>query len=63
MKAERDEPIRPAGPSKAKAEPRLAYEIAIGIIIGGVTLWVLETLVNMITVQLAMNQIKIHFGG
>lgn len=60
MRAERDEDLRPI---RAKPERRMAYEIAIGIIIGGVTLWVLETIVNMITVQLALNQFRIHFGG
>lgn len=50
-------------PATQKKEPRLAYEIALGIIIAGITLWTLETLVNSALALLALNQIKIHFGG
>jgi acyl-coenzyme A thioesterase PaaI-like protein len=60
MRAERDEmtPIR-----RNKKEPRLAYEIALGIVIGGVTLWMLEAIAGLIAMQFALHQIKINFGG
>ena len=60
MRAERDEELRPI---RTKPERRLAYEIALGIIIGGATLWVMEIIANIITVQLALNQFRVHFGG
>ncbi len=60
MKPEPDE-IRQ--PRPRAPERRLAYEIAIGIIIGGVTLWVLEAIAGMIAMQFALNQIKINLGG
>lgn len=63
IKAERDE-MRPAGRvSRAKREPRLAYEIALGIIIAGVTLWTLEMIVSGLVFYLALKGIKVHFGG
>lgn len=61
MRAERDEQI--TRPTKKQPERRLAYEIAIGIIIGGITLWVLEGIASMIAMKLALNQVQIHFGG
>lgn len=50
-------------PTRQKQEPRLAYEIALGIIIAGVTLWTMETLVNSLLAYIAVEQIKIQFGG
>ena len=50
-------------PVAPKKEPRLAYEIALGIIITGITLWTLETLVNSAIAYITVKQIQIQFGG
>ena len=60
MRAERDEAPRP---KRTPKEPRLAYEIALGIIIGGVTLWTLEAVAGFIAMQIALHNIKIALGG
>lgn len=62
IKAEREEVRRAAKATRTKHEPRLAYEIALGIIIGGVTLWILKTAINMVGAYLVLKGIKIHFG-
>lgn len=61
MRAERDEDeiaIRPR-----KEEPRLAYEIALGIIIGGAVLWTMGEVASFIEAKLMMQQLQIRFGG
>lgn len=59
MRAERDEDD--FAPSKARKpqERRLAYEIALGIVIGGCVLGVIELLANMLTAAVFMQQIKV----
>lgn len=56
---------RPYIPTKtvSKKKPRLAYEIALGIIIGGVTLWTLGMIAKIAAAAVAVSAIKIHFGG
>lgn len=61
IKAERDE-IRAARVTRAKREPRLAYEIALGIWIGGVALMVTSGVIGLIMYKLAVEAIRITFG-
>ena len=58
MKAERDEDERIT--FRAKPERRLAYEIAIGIVIGGCVLSVIQVIAGAMTVGLMFNGIKIN---
>ena len=62
MRAERDEDeyIKRRA---AKKEPRLAYEIALGIIIGGVVLWTMDAVATLITAKIMIGQLQIHFPG
>lgn len=59
MRAVRDEdeeqPARPA-----PKQPRLAYEVAIGIVIGGCILWMLESIAAYITARIVMSQMQIQ---
>lgn len=43
-------------------EPRLAYEIALGIWIGGVALMVTSGVIGLIMYKLAVEAIRITFG-
>lgn len=61
MRAERDEDdLRPLRTSRAKPERRLAYEIALGIVIGGVTLWLLNAAAVWLTARLLLGQLQLH---
>ena len=61
MRAERDDDnIRP---SRAKPQRRLAYEIALGIILGGVGLWLLQLLGGLLAANLMLGQIQWHLPG
>lgn len=61
MRAERDEDdIRP---QRAKPQRRLAYEIALGIILGGVGLWLLQLLTGLIAAKLMLQQFQFHLPG
>jgi hypothetical protein len=61
MRAERDEDdIRP---QRAKPQRRLAYEIALGILLGGVGLWLLQLLAGLIAAKLMLGQIQLHLPG
>lgn len=58
MRAERDDDeYRPV---RRKEERRLAYEIAIGIIIGGCVLSVLDIIRTAITAHLMLQQVQIN---
>lgn len=59
MRAERDEEDFAQRPAKRPQERRLAYEIALGIVIGGCVLGVIELLANMLTAAVFMQQIKV----
>jgi hypothetical protein len=54
------EAYRPA--RKQRSDYWLAYQIAIGIVIGGCVLSALETIGQMIAVKLALNHLQILFG-
>ncbi|RMN08838.1 hypothetical protein ALQ65_200236 [Pseudomonas syringae pv. coriandricola] len=57
MRAERDQDdIRAA---QKPRERRLAYEIAIGIIIGGLTLAAIQALIGLIAWQIYLHDMKI----
>jgi hypothetical protein len=61
MRAERDEDdIRLP---RAKPQRRLAYEIALGILLGGVGLWLLQALTGLIAAKLLLQQIQLHLPG
>lgn len=45
-----------------KKEPRLAYEIAIGIWLGGVALIMTTAVIGSLIVLIAAQSIKVHFG-
>lgn len=59
MRAERDE-YEYRKPPRAR-EPRLAYEIALGIIIAGVVLWVLEAIASYIAARIMLEQLQFYF--
>ena len=61
MRAERDEDeIRP---QRAKPQRRLAYEIALGIILGGSGLRLLQVITSLIAAKLMLQQIQLHLPG
>jgi hypothetical protein len=61
MRAERDEDqIRPP---RSKPQRRLAYEIALGIILGGSGLWLLHLLSGLIAAKFMLQQIQLHLPG
>ncbi|MDU8457247.1 hypothetical protein [Pseudomonas syringae group sp. J254-4] len=57
MRAERDQDdtVR----TQKKRERRLAYEIAIGIIIGGMTLATIQALIAMVAWQIYLHDLKV----
>ncbi|WP_054997274.1 hypothetical protein [Pseudomonas tremae] len=57
MRAERDQDdtVR----TQKKPERRLAYEIAIGIIIGGMTLATIQALIAMVAWQVYLHDLKL----
>ncbi|WP_235668831.1 hypothetical protein, partial [Pseudomonas amygdali] len=57
MRAERDQDdtVR----TQKRPERRLAYEIAIGIIIGGMTLATIQALIAMIAWQIYLHDLKV----
>ncbi|KPB16842.1 MULTISPECIES: hypothetical protein [Pseudomonas syringae group] len=57
MRAERDQDdtVR----SQKRPERRLAYEIAIGIIIGGMTLATIQALIAMVAWQIYVHDLKV----
>ncbi|EGH28882.1 hypothetical protein PSYJA_07873 [Pseudomonas syringae pv. japonica str. M301072] len=57
MRAERDQDdtVR----TQKKPERRLAYEIAIGIIIGGMTLATIQALIAMVAWQIYLHDLKV----
>lgn len=61
MRAERDEDdIRPP---RAKPQRRLAYEIALGIILGGAGLWLLLMLIWLIAAKFMLQQLQFQLPG
>ncbi len=61
MRAERDEDDIRA--PRAKPQRRLAYEIALGIILGGSGLWLLQVLTSLIAAKFMLQQIQMHLPG
>ena len=62
MRAERDEDEYV--PSRTiRKEPRLAYEIALGIIIAGVVLMAIDAIGTYIAAKIMLNQVQIRFPG
>lgn len=57
MRAERDQDdtVR----TQKKPERRLAYEIAIGMIIGGITLATIQALIAMVAWQIYLHDLKV----
>ncbi|KWT07510.1 hypothetical protein ALP51_200186 [Pseudomonas savastanoi] len=57
MRAERDQndTVR----TQKRPERRLAYEIAIGIIIGGMTLATIQALIAMVAWQIYLHDLKV----
>ncbi|MCH7430134.1 hypothetical protein [Pseudomonas syringae] len=56
MRAERDQDD--TAHTQRKPERRLAYEIAIGIIIGGMTLATVQALIAMVAWQIYLHDLK-----
>ncbi|EPM55245.1 hypothetical protein A264_23573 [Pseudomonas syringae pv. actinidiae ICMP 19071] len=57
MRAERDQDD--VGRNQKRSERRLAYEIAIGIIIGGMTLATIQALIAMVAWQIYIHDLKV----
>ncbi|KPW75581.1 hypothetical protein [Pseudomonas amygdali] len=57
MRAERDQDE--IGQTQRRPERRLAYEIAIGIIIGGMTLATIQALIAMVAWQIYIHDLKV----
>ncbi|MEQ4254098.1 hypothetical protein [Pseudomonas syringae] len=57
MRAERDQDN--TAHTQRKPERRLAYEIAIGIIIGGMTLATVQALIAMVAWQIYLHDLKV----
>ncbi|KPW50339.1 hypothetical protein [Pseudomonas syringae group genomosp. 3] len=57
MRAERDQDD--TAHTQRKPERRLAYEIAIGIIIGGMTLATVQALIAMVAWQIYLHDLKV----
>jgi hypothetical protein len=62
MRAERDEDQLRL-PRNKPTQRRLAYEIALGIILGGAGLWLLHALTGLIAAKLLLQQIQLHLPG
>lgn len=64
MRAERDEyDTRPQRTSRGKPERRLAYEIALGIILGGVGLWLLNAGALWLMAKFMLQGLQLHLPG
>lgn len=67
MRAERDEddlrPRRTPRSPQHKAERRLAYEIALGIILGGAGLWLLNAAALWLTAKLMLQGLQLQLPG
>ncbi len=61
MRAERDED-EPRVSNRRAPERRLAHEIAIGIILGGLGLAAIQAVFAFIAWQIYMHQVKVIFG-
>lgn len=59
MRAERDPDE--ISPRRHKSQPRLAYEIALGIVIGGLVLMAVDAIGNYVAMRLVVNQVQIQF--
>ncbi len=64
MRAERDEyDTRPQRTPRGKPERRLAYEIALGIILGGVGLWLLNAGALWLMAKFMLQGLQLHLPG
>ena len=67
MRAERDEddlrPLRTSRGPQHKSERRLAYEIALGIILGGVGLWLLNAGVVWLMAKFMLQNLQLQLPG
>ncbi len=64
MRAERDEyDTRPQRTKRGKPERRLAYEIALGIILGGVGLWLLNAGALWLMAKFMLQGLQLHLPG
>ncbi len=67
MRAERDEddlrPLRTQRGPQHKTERRLAYEIALGIILGGVGLWLLNAGVVWLMAKFMLQNLQLQLPG
>ena len=67
MRAERDEddlrPLRTSRGPQHKSERRLAYEIALGIILGGVGLWLLNTGAVWLMAKFMLQNLQLQLPG
>lgn len=59
MRAERDSDE--ISPRRQKSQPRLAYEIALGIVIGGLVLMAVDAIGSYVAMRLVVNQVQIQF--
>lgn len=59
MRAERDPDE--TSPRRHKSQPRLAYEIALGIVIGGLVLMAVDAIGSYVAMRLVVNQVQIQF--
>ena len=64
MRAERDEyDTRPQRTQRGKPERRLAYEIALGIILGGVGLWLLNAGALWLMAKFMLQNLQLQLPG
>ncbi len=64
MRAERDEyDTRQQRAPRGKPERRLAYEIALGIILGGVGLWLLNAGALWLMAKFMLQGLQLHLPG
>jgi len=67
MRAERDEddlrPLRTQRGTQHKTERRLAYEIALGIIFGGVGLWLLNAGAVWLMAKFMLQNLQLQLPG
>lgn len=67
MRAERDEddlrPLRTSRGPQHKAERRLAYEIALGIILGGIGLWLLNAGAVWLMAKFMLQNLQLQLPG
>jgi hypothetical protein len=61
MRAERDED-EPRVMQRRTPERRLAYEIAVGIILGGLGLAAIQAVFAFVAWQIYVHQVKVIFG-